>query len=68
MTAAQYDKIRAAEAAKREKAYKEKSAKAGKFGNFAKWLATRGAPGEGHTYAKLKYSDGDGKKFDGLAK
>lgn len=64
LTPAQYAKIRAEDAAKREKAYKEKIAKAGKFGDFAQWLKA----GQKRTFAKLKYSDEDGKLYDGAVK
>lgn len=75
MTAEEYKKVRAKDAAKREANYQKNVAKAGKFTDFTEWYAKRGtdesgkwlnAPGRGHTFAKLKYSDSDGKKYDGV--
>jgi hypothetical protein len=75
LTAAEYAKIRAAEADKKEKSYQKNVAKAGKFIDFTEWYKKRGtdeagswlkAPGKGHTFAKLKYEDqADQKKYDG---
>jgi hypothetical protein len=74
LTAEQYNKIRSADNTKREQSYQKNVAKAGKFTDFTAWYAKRGtnesgdwlkAPGRGHTFAKLKYTDNDGKRYDG---
>ena len=64
LTKAQYEKIRADEAAKKSANYQKNVAKAGKFIDFTDWYAKRGtdlsqswinAPNRGHLMAKTKY-------------
>jgi hypothetical protein len=64
LTKAQYEKIRAEEAAKKAANYQKNVAKAGKFIDFTDWYAKRGtdlnqgwvnAPNKGHLMAKTKY-------------
>jgi hypothetical protein len=64
LTKAQYEKIRAEEAAKKSANYQKNVAKAGKFIDFTDWYAKRGtdlsqswikAPNRGHLMAKTKY-------------
>ncbi|KAG7360952.1 hypothetical protein IV203_036051 [Nitzschia inconspicua] len=77
LTAAEYQKIRDAEDAKKAANYEKNVKKAGKFLDFTKFYTQRGTdlnqawakqPGRGHTFAKTKYSFDtakDGKKWDG---
>ena len=77
LSAAEYQKIRAADDAKKDANYKKNVAKAGVFEDFTAWYAKRGtdtnqawakSATRGHRMAKTKY-DFDtstfGKKYDG---
>ena len=70
MSAAEYEKVRAADQKKKDAAYQKNIAKAGKFQDFTKFYIARGTDtddkwvktaGRGHTFAKTKY-DYSGKK------
>jgi hypothetical protein len=78
LTQAEYDKIRKAEFAKKQKNYQEREKKAFKFIDFTEWYTKRGtdldkgqawvaAPNKGHTMVKTKYDwsgTADAKKFE----
>ena len=64
LTKAQYEAVRAKDAAKKDASYKKNVAKAGKFQDFTEWYKKRGtseggawlsSAGRGHTFAKTKY-------------
>jgi hypothetical protein len=66
LTAAQYQKIRDAEEAKKNANYEKNVKKAGKFLDFTKFYTQRGTdlnqawakqPGRGHTFAKVRCWD-----------
>jgi hypothetical protein len=68
LTLAQYQKVRAADEAKKDSNYKKNVSKAFKFQNFDEFYAKRGtdvngkwmnAPGKGHTFTKTKYNFGE---------
>jgi hypothetical protein len=71
MSKAEYEKIRAADQAKKDQNYKKNVAKAFKYQDFDSFYLKRGtdpsgswlkAPGRGHTFAKTKYDySGTGK-------
>lgn len=71
LTPAEYDKIRKAEFAKKQKTYEEKSKKAFKFTDYTEWYTKRGTDldkgawrtdiNKGHTMVKTKF-DWSGKK------
>ncbi|CAB9503810.1 expressed unknown protein [Seminavis robusta] len=72
LTQAQYNKIRAEAASKKEANYQRNVAKAGKFEDFTEFYKQRGtseggswlkAAGRGHKYVKTKY-DWSGEKKD----
>ena len=73
LSKAEYEKVRAADAAKSNANYQKNVAKAFKFQGFDEFYNKRGtteggnwlsAPGRGHTFAKTKY-DFSGEKEDG---
>jgi len=72
LTAAQYAKFRADEAAKNDAKYSKNAAKAGKYTDFTQWYIKRGTDvtdawaksvTRGHDFAKTKY-DWSGKKSE----
>jgi hypothetical protein len=72
LSAAEYAKVREADAKKKESNYQKNAAKAGKFLDFTKFYLQRGteeggkwlkAPARGHTMVKTKY-DFSGAKAD----
>jgi hypothetical protein len=80
LSAAEYQKIRDRDEAKKNANYSKNVAKAFKFTDFTQWYLNRGtseggkwlnAPGLGHTFAKTKYDYSGGKNeqksFDGRA-
>ena len=79
LSPAQYDKIRKAEAAKKEANYKRNVQKAGKFLGYDEFYLKRGtdlngawkkSPTLGHRMAKLKYEidSSNTKQYDGIKK
>jgi hypothetical protein len=80
LTAEQFKKVRAADAAKKDKSYKKNVSKAGVFEDYTKFYIKRGtdtsqawkkSPTLGHRMAKTKYDFDtfkNGKKYDGGAK
>lgn len=70
LSADEYRKVRAADAAKAKSQYDKNVAKAGKYLGFDEFYEKRGtteggnwlkAPGRGHTFAKTKYDYSGGK-------
>jgi hypothetical protein len=68
LTLAEYQKIRAADEAKKDANYKKNVGKAFKFQDFDEFYLKRGtdvngkwlnAPGKGHTFTKTKYNFGE---------
>ena len=78
LSKAEYEKVRAADEAKKNANYQKNVAKAGKFLDFTKFYLDRGtdtnqqwakSATRGHTMAKLKYEidSANQKKYDGRA-